>query len=331
MDNSDIFSVKIVADSLIDLGLNQYSNNTRLTTFIVKFPRMINAEMLRHRALSFNSASSRAIPIERINSAVRDNPAHPIHWGAAQKGMQAETELDDTDPCWLIPGRTQGTTRDLAKFLWSSARDAALHFSNELNEIGAHKQIANRLTEPFQCITLIISGVFWENFFALRASEYAQPEFKHLAYMMLEEYNKSIPEIKKPITDHQLPYNFAKLPLESLHAPFIDQIPDSVSSEDKIKIAVARCARLSYMTHDNKLDIDADLQLYDRLVTAGHMSPTEHIAAATPGHLYQNSNFGTRWLQFRKMLPHENRSDSRVIRYYVTDNGEVAKQKRCMG
>ena len=35
---------------------------------------------------------------------------------------------------------------------------------------------------------------------------------------------------------------------------------------------------MSYLTHDGKRDQAADLALYERLASAGHMSPLEHAA-----------------------------------------------------
>lgn len=49
-----------------------------------------------------------------------------------------------------------------------------------------------------------------------------------------------------------------------------------------LKIATARCARISYETlGDNpKIDYEADIRLHDMLLESGHMSPFEHCARA---------------------------------------------------
>lgn len=51
-------------------------------------------------------------------------------------------------------------------------------------------------------------------------------------------------------------------------------------SEAKIRISVARCARLSYQTlGDNPvIDYKKDIQLYNTLTESGHFSPLEHVA-----------------------------------------------------
>ena len=73
--------------------------------------------------------------------------------------------------------------------------------------------------------------------------------------------------------------------------------------ETQKKISVAKCARVSYLTHDGTRDFSKDLELYDRLVSAGHMSPTEHVAtpmSVLVGDIYSGNFRG--WLQYRKIL-----------------------------
>lgn len=52
-----------------------------------------------------------------------------------------------------------------------------------------------------------------------------------------------------------------------------------------LKVAVARCARLSYQTVGDspKIDYGADIRLHDILLSSGHMSPFEHCAQAVGG------------------------------------------------
>ena len=66
-------SAKVIADSK-----NEFGN--RITTMIVTFPRFILAELNTHRMMSRNSASSRAIPFEKMLEAVSNNPFIPIAW-----------------------------------------------------------------------------------------------------------------------------------------------------------------------------------------------------------------------------------------------------------
>ena len=57
---------------------------------------------------------------------------------------------------------------------------------------------------------------------------------------------------------------------------------DSINSQNKfmIKIATARCARLSYMTFDGEIDYEKDIKLHDRLLESKHLSCFEHCARA---------------------------------------------------
>lgn len=59
---------------------------------------------------------------------------------------------------------------------------------------------------------------------------------------------------------------------------------NSLEAQNRImlKIATARCARISYETlgDDPKIDYEADIRLHDMLLESGHMSPFEHCARA---------------------------------------------------
>ncbi len=241
------YSAKILQDS--------YSpNGHRLTTFEITLPRLVLSELNTHKSLSKNSASSRAIPVEKQLKRVMENPFIPIYWGKNQKGMQADEELTLAD---------QATSEKE----WLLARDAAVKQAELLLKIGVHKQITNRLLEPFMWHTVIITGTEWPNFFALRAHKDAQPEIRKPALMMQTLFDDSIP-------DH-LDYNVWHMPL------LFDkqELLASGTSESDLKlISVGRCARVSYLTHDGKRNPSADIELYQRLREGGHMSPTEHVA-----------------------------------------------------
>src|SRR5579885_182575 len=120
-----MIEARIVADSVNPVG-------NRLTTLVLTYPRFIHCELLTHRMLSRSSASSRAIPINRMMDRIRQEPARPIHWGKNQSGMQAEAELDET-------------TKTVAKSIWDSALTSALHWAEEMIKVGVHKQVANRI------------------------------------------------------------------------------------------------------------------------------------------------------------------------------------------
>lgn len=267
------YSCRILADS-------QGPNGVRLTTFEITYPRFVHSELMTHRVFSRNAASSRAIPIDKMIQQVEQNPAMPVWWGKNQSGMQAKEELSDTE-------------KTAARHTWLAARDEAVLKARELQRIGAHKQLVNRLIEPWMWITVLVTATDWANFFALRNHEDAQPEIREIARMMEAVYVATTPR-----QVHQAAW----------HMPLMDdleQLQVEFSEDDIRMIAVGRCARVSYLTHAGVRDPKADLALAQRLQESGHMSPFEHVAQALP--LVNRSFYGNLrgWLQFRKLLPDE--------------------------
>jgi len=267
------YECRVEADSINGVG-------DRLTTFVVTYPRFVHSELLTHRMLSRNSSSSRAIPITKMIEQVQTDPVLPIWWGRNQGGMQAREELTHDEVC-------------LARTTWLAARDEAVVSAKYLTAIGLHKQIVNRILEPWMWITVIVSATTWENFFALRCHPDAQPEIRKIADMMRAAMEESKPVLRVGGGVWHLP--FIKMH-EHQHNPI----------EDIVKISAARCARVSYLTHDGKYDKVADITLCDRLAASGHWSPFEHVAQAMPSSMChsidgKSGNF-TGWLQFRQIM-----------------------------
>lgn len=290
------FEVKVIEDSIADMV--SCGHATQITTLELVYPRFIHAEFMTHRVFSRNASSSRAIPTKKLLEIVRDKPCVPIHWGKNQSGMQAHEELEDSpsdDPCLF--GQSP---RRIAKSIWLNAAHDAAKAAAGLMQIGAHKQIVNRVLEPFTPIRVVVTSTDWANFFALRRHRDAQPEIRHLADLMDRAMKMSKPRTLKRGQWH-LPYI---LPEER------DQ-PDTLLT----KLSAARCARVSYRTHDgHPPDAAEDLALYDRLMGAApvHASPTEH--QATPDWLHTGPDkktcFATPtlhgnfrgWRQHRKLI-----------------------------
>ena len=262
---------KIIADSITEDG-------NRLTTMQLMYPRFIHSEFMTHRVFSRNASSSRAIPIAKMIQSVRDNPAMPIHWGKNQPGMQARKEID-------FP--------TLAQDIWKYASELAVDRAYELKDLDIHKQIVNRLLEPFQYIKVIVTATEWDNFFKLRCHEDAQPEMYELARVMKEAMEESTPKLLKHGEWH-LPY-----------VDFPGPRGKELSLEKAIKCSVARCARVSYLNHDNSNpNIEKDIALADKLLEAGHMSPFEH--QATPMDFAKD----TYALAWEKGVTHKDRKDN---------------------
>mgnify|MGYP002633232901 CR=1 FL=1 len=264
------FHVEVLADSI--------RLDNRITTMALTYPRIIHSEFMTHRSHSRNAASSRAIPISRMISDVLESPFVPLHWGANQAGMQARTALGDTE------SRSCTT-------LWLLQRSDAIAAVQKLSELGLHKQIANRLLEPWMWITVIATAnqAGWDNFFGLRCHEDAEPHINKIACMALDEMSQSAPIL---------------LPQGEWHLPLIGfEGDEELSTSDKVKVCVGRCARVSYLTHDGKRDPAKDIALHDQLVASGHWSPFEHAAQASPD--ASGGNLGLNWLQYRKTFAGE--------------------------
>lgn len=250
------FAVDVVADSVNHAG-------NRLTTFQVRYPRFIHSELMTHRMLSRNASSSRAIPVNKQLARILADPAMPVEWGKNKPGMQAAELLTDEQV-------------KAAMDIWIKARDASIAFSQEMNALNIHKQITNRIAEPFSHIAVIVSGTEWANFFALRDHPDAQPEFQVLARHMAVAYAASEP---KKLTPHVW------------HLPYVQDSEHRMSVSIQLKLSVARCARVSYMNHDGtEPDIEEDLKLHDRLAVQKplHASPCEH--QATPFYLVDDDD-----------------------------------------
>lgn len=213
------YSCKIIADSVSRAG-------DRLTTMEVTFPRIILAEFNTHRVFSRNSASSRAIPLATQLERITQDPFVPEYWGKLQAGMQANEVVDDT-------------AAFRAQVEWMDACSEAVAFAGRLNKLGIHKQLTNRLLEPFMWHTVIVTATEWSNFFALRNNSMAQPEIHTIAAMMQEAYDSGEPDF---------------VDSGKWHLPLIQ--PDELGGDIEMlkKISAGRCARVSYLTHGGVRD-----------------------------------------------------------------------------
>lgn len=261
-------SAKIIADSTNRFGV-------RLTTFELIYQRFVHSEFMTHRMFSKNSASSRAIPVGKMIKYIRQNTAKPIYWGKNQKGMQAKIEHDAP-----IEYNNIFLTRESA---WMNAMESATDWANKFDEAGFHKQIVNRLIEPFMMMKVICSATEYDNFFWLRCHEDAQPEIKELANVMYSARQQSIPLFLND-NEYHLPYINSNIMTECVnYASNID--PSKVNNTldiDPSKVATivsaSCCAQVSYRTND--ASIGKAFKIYDQLVTSEriHASPFEHQA-----------------------------------------------------
>lgn len=263
-----MITADIITDSISEVG-------KRIITLSLYYPRFIHAEFMTHRMFSRNASSSRAIPTEKLIQDIIDNPVEPVYWGKNMKGMQAQEELT-------------GQNKDNARWGWMMAQRRAIEYAEYLNKLGAHKQIVNRVLEPYSHIRVCVTATEWDNFFKLRLHPAAQPEMQALAKAMKDAMGTSTPKL---------------LTLGQWHLPYVSEDEQREYGVTISKtLSVARCARVSYRLHDGTpTHMQADEELYKRLLVEQHMSPFEH--QATPfHHAVTRSNNFYGWEQLRKLV-----------------------------
>lgn len=259
----------ILADSISPTG-------QRITTFQLRYPRFIHSELMTHRVFSRNASSSRAIPVARMLEQVRNDPAMPCHWGKNQSGMQAKVELEPI-------------LRDEAVNSWHLAAFMAADIAEQMTKIGLHKQVANRILEPFQYISVVLTATDFDNWFELRDHEDAQPEIRELAIAMRQSMDESQPRLLQP---------------GQWHLPYItDEERELYPADILLQVSAARCCRVSYLRHDGEApNIEKDIELCEFLVGARplHASPFEH--QATPDVV---NNWFTKLFKGKYRNPHQ--------------------------
>lgn len=225
-----------------------------IATFELEYPRFIHSEFMTHRLFSRNAASSRAIPVETLLGLVSLAPAMPVHWGQNQPGMQAKAEL------------TRFRKKAAIK-MWKLAAKAAVNVARGMNKIGVHKQVANRILEPFQNIKVVMTATCLDNFFWLRNHTDAQPEIEVLAKLMWELIDGK-DAVELDAGDWHVPYFGEGYWLQGCGIPL----------EDALAISSSCCAQVSYRRLDDTLE--KAQAIFKRLVESKpvHASPFEHQA-----------------------------------------------------
>ena len=255
----------MITAKVICASYNPYTKSTAYT-FEIEYPRFIHSELMTHRMLSKNSASSRAIPVPKMLENIKNNTAEPIHWGKNQSGMQAFEELT-------------GDELSAAKWHWQEGRDKAIEVAMKLHAAGVHKQITNRITEPYSHMKVVITGTERENFYWLRRHKDAQPEIHELADKMYE-VEKAFEPMTLRIGEWHLPY--IKRTRVGMNNTIVYSIPDIDGNDVQIPLEQAKmlsaslCAQVSYRLANFNLDKAEDI--YKRLIESEpvHASPVEH-------------------------------------------------------
>lgn len=266
-------SAKVIADSISEQGV-------RITTLEVEYPRFIHGELMTHRALSKNSSSSRAIPIQKMLDQIEDNMAMPVYWGKNKSGMQAVEEISKFDEVKSVLNWERS---------YNYVKDRVL----DMVDIGLHKQVPNRLTEPFQMMKVVITGTDWENFFNLRIHKDAQPEICMLAYKIYKAMEQSKP-CKLKHGEWHLPYTKRLYDGYTTWLAADDVTEQEFTLEEAIKVSASCCAQVSYRNTDMSLE-KAD-KIFNMLIKSDvlHASCFEHLATPVQKEIeIENSDYMT--------------------------------------
>lgn len=239
-------TAKLIAD-------NESPEGIRITTFQIRAPRIILAEINTHGVIAKSSESSRAVPIATRIDGVLSDPFIPAVFGKNKAGMQAGEILSERE-------------HEQAYKLWRTGMMGSVAVARQMAQLGIHKQLANRILEPYSYVNTVLTGTEWTNFFALRNHKDAQPEFMELASIMQKLYESNVPYYA-----------------QTEHLPYVTD--DEVSTHGVAvarNISAARCARVSYTSHKTgkRSTAEEDIALCGRLLESGHNSPFDHVAFA---------------------------------------------------
>lgn len=263
--------VKLIAYSIPH---ESFDNKQTIATFQLTYWKAVHPQMLTHRAFSRNAGSSRAIPTENvmIKNLLQDTWG-PIRWGSNKPGMQAGEDI-------LNP--------EEAENIWQEAAEQSIKIARKLIDLGVHKEIANRVLEPFSKIDVVLTATDFDNFFDLRLHDAAQPSIQDIAQKMRHLLDTNEPKVVSGF---------------GWHLPYVsEEDKDTYNDKALLKLSVARCARVSYKLFDGSSNVDKDFELYESLLKDKHMSPFEH--QARPKDQFEKhtpSNF-TGWHQLRHDL-----------------------------
>lgn len=311
-----MYKAEILADSMSP-------QKDRLTTMKITYPRIIHSELMTHRMFSRNSASSRAVPVQKMIESVKNNMFTPLAVQKTHKSMQGSEYFE-------------GEQFKQAKQLWVESAELALQQAEKMKEFGITKQLINRILEPYQYYQVLVTATEWENFFELRCPQYefvyndetpskifrskkdcsnwykdefstednpyntdldwlqinksqAEIHIQAIAELMYDAYNESTPKELKagewhiPFGDNIDLINWLDIVNNDGHLDGNLDLQDSLFEQDKVKIATARCARVSYTVvgeEGKAANYENDIKLHNRLAQSGHWSPFEHVARA---------------------------------------------------
>lgn len=245
--------------TLLAHSVNKWGNE--VLTFESVYPRFVHAQRLKHRNHSVNTSSSRAIRLDFMADIIRRYPAIPVKFGKNQSGMVAGDLLDDVKMLDI----------------WLETRDAVLVFHEIFQREKLHKEIANRILEPWMTVKEVSSGTEWNNAYNLRAADpAAQGEIEVLFKLMLKLKRLSEPVLLKHGEWH-LPYVKSIRSVDDGVLRYYDSEGYELDVETAKAISSSCCAQVSYRKLNDTKDKATDI--YNKLMPENgnlHATPFEH-------------------------------------------------------
>lgn len=295
MQNNFVESIEVnvIAHSISKKG-------KEILTYELVYPRAVHSELAVHRMLSKNSASSRAIPIPRVIEMVRNNPAMLSRYGSNQAGMQ-DKGFEHDEPV-VFQGKSY-TIREA----WKLGAEFMCDLAESIHEAGYHKQVGNRLLEPFQWMKVVLTGTEFANFFWLRDHEAADPTIAELARKMLEAKQRSSPVLLGDDDWHVPYFENGYWIAERVGMAGLTVNSSGITLQEALDISTSCCAQVSYRKLDKSQE-KADTVI-SRLNLDGkhpedpaHASPTEHQATPMTGDTMIFNGFPTGYTSYHKDL-----------------------------
>lgn len=249
---------EIILDSMV--------NGERVITMRYEIWRPLHAELMTYRQCARNASSSRAIPFMSVLERVRNDAFIPNFVGKEHKGMMPDEYVVGAEYA-----RFYEWCSNLAKIV--SDECEKIH-----DELSVAKSILNRYLEPFNTINVLMTGSIdhWIHLFSQRLPQVeCREEMKTLVYS--GKTGGAEPNLSELVVQMMMLIGDSDPVEREQHLPYLTPEEDSEIMYNKAMISAARCARLSYTPFgEPKANKEKDLELGERLLNAGHMSPFEH-------------------------------------------------------
>lgn len=244
----------------------------KILTFVIKMPKFLVAQFNTHSMVRRNSASTRAIPTATQTKRIDSDMFIPPVWTLNKKGM-AGTEI-------LSPELSMYLNSELTRYY----TDVHEPFYTSLSEkYKIHKQHLGRYSEPFMWTEVCATAneEWFQDVVRQRDNEHAQPEFQIIGHHLGIILSSGVKYDLLSKDEWHTPFLTAEETQILRQSPKENGTGDFTSWEGTksywCAISAARSARVSYLNQYGTRDLKADVELYTRLLTDGHLSPLEHV------------------------------------------------------